>query len=44
MRFEVRFSNGYWKLFDTVEYESAELFYIKREADAACDRANGVRR
>lgn len=40
MRFEVRFSNGYWKLFDTRRYESVGLFYLKAYALAAAYEAN----
>lgn len=40
MRYEVRFSNGYHKLFDTVEYTDVALFFIKTEADKACREAN----
>lgn len=44
MRYEVRWANGSWRLFDTEQYTTAELFFIKKEADAACDRSNRVRR
>jgi len=44
MRYEIRWANGSWRLFDVDQYTTVELFFIKREADAACERANGARR
>lgn len=40
MRYEVRFRNGYHKLFDTLEYTEIGLFFMKSEADKACKEAN----
>ncbi len=47
MRFEARFSNGYWKLFDTQDYCSAlygprsiALFGLEVDAKAAADNCN----
>lgn len=44
MRYEVRFTNGAWKLFDTVEYTDVALFFVRTEADRACNDANSGRR
>lgn len=35
MRFEVRFSNGFWKVFDTFRYRSAGMFGLKTLATEA---------
>jgi len=43
MRYEVRWNNGYHKLFDTVEYTDVGLFFVKTEADKACREANAGR-
>lgn len=40
MRFEVRFSNGYWKLFDTNRYASVAVFGELRYALDACEWEN----
>jgi hypothetical protein len=40
MRYEVRWTNGYWKLFDSDEYTDVGLFYVKTEAEKACAEAN----
>lgn len=41
MRYEVRWSNGYWKLFDVRRYASVALFGDMRDALDACECANG---
>jgi hypothetical protein len=38
--FEIRWSNGYWKLFDVERYKSVALFGLKREAEEALLKAN----
>jgi hypothetical protein len=40
MRYEVRFNNGYWSLFDTIEYYGLELFHLKVDAEKAAAEAN----
>lgn len=40
MRFIVKFTNGYWKLFDTVQYREVDIFMLKTDADAAAVEAN----
>jgi hypothetical protein len=40
MRYELRFNNGYWKLFDTFQYRSIEMFGLKTDAEAAVAEAN----
>lgn len=40
-RFEVRWANGYWRVFDTWQYTTMEpLQYTEREAVEAVQRAN----
>lgn len=39
-RYQVRFSNGYWKLFDTDLYASVDSFGLKTNALNACFFAN----
>lgn len=39
-RFEVRWSNGAWKLFDTHWYSSIDIFGTAKEAWAALARKN----
>lgn len=36
--YEIRWSNGCWKLFNTERYTAVAAFGIKREADAALAR------
>ena len=36
--YKVRFTNGYWKLFNTVTYTAVAMFGLKREADEALAR------
>lgn len=44
MRYEARWNNGFWKLFDTQNYADVEIFYTKKELDAAVEQANARRR
>jgi len=41
MKYEVRWSNGFWKTFDTARYESVAVHHSEAEAIAAAARANG---
>ena len=40
-RFQVRFSNGFWKSFDTEEYTSVDIHLLKKEAVQAVRKLNG---
>jgi hypothetical protein len=40
MRYEVRWSNGYWKAFDTITYREVALFYLKKDAVESTNSAN----
>lgn len=40
MRFQVRFTNGYWRLFDAVEYVEVEVFFSRIEAQKTADALN----
>lgn len=40
MRYEIRFSNGAWKLFDTQEYTSVAAFGLRAWAEEALERVN----
>lgn len=44
MRFEVRWNNGYYKVFDTVEYADVGLNFTLKEAEKACATANSGRK
>lgn len=39
-RYEVRWSNGYWKLFDTHWYCSAEIHFLRSDAIEAANWLN----
>jgi hypothetical protein len=41
MRFQVRFVNGFWRLFDVDRYEEVAWFGLQKDAQTACDKANG---
>lgn len=41
MKYEVRWSNGFWKTFDTSRYESVAVHYSQAEAVIAVSKANG---
>jgi hypothetical protein len=40
MRYELRWSNGAWKLFDTFWYAGIQAFGLKKDAEAAVEDAN----
>jgi hypothetical protein len=40
MRFEKRFGNGYWGVFDTHRYAMAELVWLERDVVDAVDAYN----
>ncbi len=40
MRYETRWSNGFWKVFDTIEYTSIEAHHTKASVDEAVRVAN----
>lgn len=33
MRYITKFTNGFWKTFDTVDYTDVRLHYLKTDAD-----------
>ena len=39
-RFQTRFSNGFWKTFDTVTYTSVRAYYLLADAKDAEARLN----
>jgi len=39
-KFEARWSNGSWKLFNTHTFAAVEPFYLQRDAVHAAERAN----
>ena len=42
MKYEVRWSNGFWKTFDTARYESVAVHGTQADAVIAVSRANGL--
>jgi hypothetical protein len=44
MRYEARWSNGFWKTFDSKKFEDVESHLTKRAADETVAALNGVRR
>lgn len=40
MRYETRWSNGFWKVFDTLNYTSIEAHHTRASADEAVRVAN----
>lgn len=40
MRYQAKFSNGAWKLFDSHAYDDVAVFDTQREALKAAERAN----
>ena len=40
MRYEVRWANGYWRVFDTDRYTTVSLCGLKTEAQAQVDYKN----
>jgi hypothetical protein len=43
MRYEVRWTNGYWKAFDTLEYTDAGVFDLRTGAQKWVDNRNTAR-
>lgn len=41
MKYTIKFTNGYWKVFDNVKYEDVLLCNLKTEAEFHCKRLNG---
>lgn len=39
-RFIVKFTNGFWKAFDSVEYTDVEKCFLKKEAIEVCKKLN----
>ena len=40
MKYVVKFTNGYWKVFDTVQYSDFMICNLKTEAEFHCKRLN----
>ena len=40
MKYVVKFTNGYWKVFDTIQYSDVLLCNLKTEANFHCKRLN----
>lgn len=40
MRYQARWSNGYWKTFDSVRFEDIAIHSLKREADESALKMN----
>ena len=43
-RFVAKFTNGYWKLFDTVRYEETDMYTLQKTAQAMAILANTLAR
>ena len=43
MKYVVKFTNGYWKVFDMQEYLDVSMHGLKTDADKACIRMNQQR-
>jgi len=43
MKYIVKWTNGYWKCFDTYKYEDISMHGLKSDADKACQRLNAQR-
>lgn len=43
MRYQARWSNGYWKTFDAVKFEDIAVHALQREAVEAVARLNARR-
>ena len=41
MRYTVKWNNGYWNAFDTVQFTDVALHRLKTEAEANVARLNG---
>jgi hypothetical protein len=42
-KYEIRWSNGFWKVFDTVRYTSAVLCHTHAEAKAVLTKISGAK-
>lgn len=40
MRYQARWSNGFWKTFDAAQYRDTGIHATKKEASAEVDRLN----
>ena len=40
MKYVVKWNNGFWKVFDTVQYSDVAICNLKTEADSYCKRLN----
>ena len=40
MKYQVKWNNGFWKLFDTNTYNDVDFFWLKKDADEAAHWAN----
>lgn len=40
MRYQVKFVNSYWTIFDSVNYENFQIHYLKKEAVEAAKKLN----
>jgi hypothetical protein len=40
MKYIVKWNNGYWKVFDTVQYTDVAIKMLKTEADATAKKMN----
>lgn len=40
MRYQARWSNGYWKTFDSIRFEDVAIHFLKREADESAVKMN----
>lgn len=43
MKYVVKFTNGYWKVFNTQEYRDESMHGLKTDAEKACARMNSQR-
>ncbi len=43
MRYIVKFTNGYWKTFDTEEYKDSGMFMLKKDAVQAAKNLNQMK-
>lgn len=41
MRYRTRWSNGFWKAFDSVRFKDTAVFFTKADADKSVARLNG---
>ena len=43
MKYVVKFTNGYWKVFDAQEYRDVSMHGLRTDAEKACQRLNAQR-